>query len=183
MCEGSIHVRNRKATDKEKLVVRTIPGMSLKGYYPREPKAADGYLVCVRGNTTKAIIKQVQLLSGMAPATEKLWQGKRNVEVTLRHRAYSDTILMPNGVSVHLMMFKDGMRIDIGYPVKVRKPAGMKVVEGAMREALALPPEPKPAEELDENNLPVDPTDGPAEPAKEPAPAGDAPAPAARRRR
>lgn len=173
MCEGSIHVRHRLATDKEKLVVRTLPDMSIKGYYPREPEAANGHLVCVRGNTTKAIIRQVQLLPGMAPATAK-WHGKRNVAVTLRHRAYSDTVLMPDGVSIHLMMFKDGMQVDVGYPVKARKPAGMKVVEGAVREALALPPEPKPDE--DTPSTPAEPA-----PEREPAPAGDAPA--ARRRR
>ena len=94
--------------------------------------------------------------------------------MTLRHRPYTDLVNFPDGKTVTLNCLLAGTRIDIGVPVKPRKPAGMKVVEGAVREALALPPDPKPEDA---------PAEQPAEPApeREPAPSGDAPA--ARRRR
>jgi hypothetical protein len=175
MCEGSIHVKHRLATGKEHLVVRKIPGLRMKGYYP-VPTTADDRLVCIR-STTKAIIKQVRFEPGVPPMLIKAWEGKRNVEVTLRHHHYSDTVWFSDGLSVHLMTLKDGVRIDVGYPAVARKPAGMKVVEGAMREALALPPDPKPEGE-DAPSAPAD------KPEKEPAPAeGETPPTAARRRR
>ena len=180
MCTGSVYAKHREATDKERLVVKELPKYDgIKGYYPAPGQPDANRLVCVRGVTTKAIIKVVKFvdtLDGHAPLL-KAWSGKRNVEVTLRHRPYADAVQMPDGTNIPLMYFAEGMRLDIGIPVRVRKPAagkaGMKVVKGALREALALPPEPKP----DEADVPAK----PVEPEREPAPVGDAPA--ARRRR
>ena len=165
MCTGSIHVPHRLAKATERLVVQRIPDMgALKGYYPYEA-AGDGKLVCIR-STTEAVIKLVRFEEGMAPKMMK-WEGKRNVKVKLRFVPYADQVTFVDGSVAMLNSLKDGVRVDIGIPVKPRKPKGMKVVEGALREALALPPEPKPEDA---------PAEQPAEPAKEPAPAGDAPA-------
>ena len=173
MCEGSIHVPHRMAQKIERLVVRKIPGMgNMKGYYPYEA-AGNGKLVCCRG-TIEAVLKTVRFEKGLPASLTERWAGKRNVKVTLQHRPYNDLVIFPNNNAVNLTCLMEGTRIDIGVPVAPRKPAGMKMVEGAMREALALPPDPKPEDE--EHEAPK-----PAEPEREPAPAGDPPT-AARRR-
>lgn len=161
MCTGSIHAPHRLAKATERLVVRRIPDMgSLKGYYPYEV-AGDGKLVCIR-RTVDAVIKSVRFEEGMARKLTMAWAGKRNVKVKLRFAPYADQVIFADGTVVELNNLKEGVRVDIGIPVVARKPAGMKVVEGALREALALPPEPKPEDA---------PAEQPAEPAKEPAPA------------
>jgi hypothetical protein len=173
MCEGSIYVKHRQATDKERLVVRNIPGYSFNGYYPYE-SAGDSRLVCVR-HTTEAIMKEVRFEPGLPPALDK-WAGQRNVKVYLRHRSYQDMVSFPDGMVVNLTALLPGVRLDIGYPVEYEP--GMKVVEGALREALALPPDPKPEGE-DAADAPS--SEPPAEqqnPEKEPA---EAPPTAARR--
>jgi hypothetical protein len=170
MCEGSIYEQHRLATSKEKLVVKTIRNHGIKGFY--DP---DGLLTCVRGSV-KAVLKQVEFLSN-APhrGIVEEWQGKRNVTVTLQHKDYTDWVIFPDGQKVHLTYLKDGMAVSIGYPVKPAEPKGMKVLAASMREALALPPDPKPEDE--------DAPSTPAEqaPARQPAPVGDEPK--ARRRR
>ena len=174
MCTGSVYAKHRNATDKEQLVVKELPDYGIKGYYPAPGQPDARTLVCVRGVTTKAIIKVVKFADNWKVA--KAWSGKRNVPVTLCHRPYADAMQMPDGTNIPLIYFADGMRLDIGIPVAKRKPtvgkAGMKMVKGALREALALPPDPKEGEEADAPK--------PTEPEKEPAPVGDAPA--ARRR-
>ena len=169
MCTGSIHVNHRMARKTERLVLRKIPDYgAIKGYYPAATKS-DGALVCCRG-TIEAIIKTVRFEEGCPPSFIKAWEGKRNVKVTLRHRPYQDSVTLPDGKTVLLTGLVEGTRIDIGVPVRVRKPksAGMQAVEGAVREALALPPDPKPEDEEHEAPKPV-------EPEREPAPAGDPP--------
>jgi len=175
MCEGSIHVPHRLATKTERLVVQKIPDMgNMKGYYPATVR--DAKLVCCRG-TIEAVIKQVRFEKGLPAHSAGAWEGKCNVKVTLKHRPYADCVIFSDGFVILLASLKDGTRIDIGVPVKKRvikpKSKGMLAVEGAVREALALPPDPKPEDE------PAQPA-APAEPEREPAPASDAPA--ARRR-
>jgi hypothetical protein len=170
MCTGSIHVPHRMARETERLVVQKIPDFgNLKGLYPARGEAK---LVCFIRQ--QAILKTVRFEQGMPASVVKAWAGKRNVEVTLRHVPYADYVMFPDGKRVAMNNLVEGTRIDIGIPVKPRKPAGMTVVESAVREALALPPDPKPEDA---------PAEQPAEPApeREPAPASDAPA--ARRRR
>ena len=175
MCTGSIYDEHRMATSKEQLVIKCMPNYGIKGYYPAPGQPDASRLVCVRGTTTKAIIKAVKFISALNGPIFEAWSGKRNVEVTLLHRPYADLVKMPDGTNIPLVHFADGVRVDIGIPVAVRKPKGMKVVEGAVREALALPPDPKEGEA----EVPAKPT----EPEKEPAPAGDVPPTTARRRR
>lgn len=166
MCEGSIYVPHREATKKERLVVRRIPNMGLKGYYTF--RAAERMLVCVKGTQTQAIMKEVRLHIA-SPETREAWDGKQDVSVTLVHAHFRDYVVFPDGSQVLLVHVKDGVRIDIGIPVVVREPKGMKVIEGAITEAMALPPEPKPE---DGEEKPTEPS-APVEPEKEPAEGDD----------
>jgi hypothetical protein len=148
MCEGSIYVPHRQATDKEQLTVQGIPGLRMKGYYPATAGPLTSRLVCIR-YTTAAIMKLVQFEPGLPAWIVQKWEGQCNVKVTLRHRAYMDTVEFPDGATMGLMNIASGVRVDIGIPVVDVVAKGMKVVEGAITEAMALPPDPKPEGEAD----------------------------------
>jgi len=108
------------ATKTEKLVVRKLAGYNgMKGYYPFAA-ASDHKLVCIRGDV-KVIMKQVRFEAGIPGPIAKAWQGKRNVKVTLRHSSYQDVVMFPDGMLALLTSIKEGVRIDIGIPVKQRK--------------------------------------------------------------
>ena len=147
MCEGSLHVAHRLATDKERLALGKVPGTYYVGLYPiKQTRRTDNRLVCVRKRTT-AIIKEVKLQRGLAPAFAK-YEGKRNLVVTLVRRHGADNVEFANGETLHWSGFKPGTRVDIGIPVRKRtaksKVAGMLAIEGALREVMAT--EPKPGE-------------------------------------
>lgn len=170
MCQGSIHVPHRMAGKKEQLVLQKVPDhMGLKGYYSVDPDRLNNKLVCVRG-TVKAMMRRVKFELGLPFKLIKEWQGKRNVAVTLRHnREGSDTVIFPDGREVALFNLWAGTRLDIGMPVEPKKVKGMKMIERSVREALALPSDPKEGEEGEQPAAPA--AEPVAEPATEPAPA------------
>lgn len=154
MCEASIHVPHRRARAQEKLVVQALPHLGMQGFYPAFPtdptarsiaKDCDK-LVCTRG-LTKAIIKRVRFQPGISPVLVKAWGSKHNVEVTLMRRYHHDVVKFSDGLEIQLSGIKPGTRIDIGIPVKRRKPGGMQMISKAIKEAMALPPDPKPEDE------------------------------------
>ena len=85
------------------------------------------------------------------------WEGKQDIPVTLVHAAYRDFIVFPDGESVLLAHMADSVRVDIGIPVKPKVSKGMKVVNAAIVEAMALPPEPKPEDEPQDSEKPAEP--------------------------
>jgi hypothetical protein len=177
MCEGSMHHPHRMAKKTERLVVQSVPHHDgMKGYFPKGANdAGHARLVCVRGEV-KAVIKVVRLEKGVAPSVQK-WEGKRNLKVLLRNNSYGDYIVFPDERSTSLHNLRPGVHVDIGVKAPARKSKGMLTVERAMREALALPPDPK-EEEAEQPKAPAEePAAAPA-PHKEPEPA----APSARRR-
>jgi hypothetical protein len=145
MCEASIHVPFRKAQAQERLIVRSLwPGM--KGLFPFQGNARRGNkLVCIKDGT-KALIKRVMFPKGVSPIMEP-WAGKRNVPVILFRQNHVDVARFPNGTTIGLFNIAEETRIDIGIPVRTRKPQGIKVLEAAIQQALAVPPEPKPEDE------------------------------------
>jgi hypothetical protein len=172
MCEASIHVPHRRAREQEKLVVQRLPNMGgMVGLYPAYPTdltarsvAKDcNKLVCTRGQT-KAIIKRVRLQQGVAPSMRQ-YASKQNVEVVLFRQYHYDMIEFPDGTIMNITGLKPGTRIDIGIPVKRHTPGGMQMISKAIKEAMALPPDPKP--EDDQRN----PEREPAEQEPSPAPA------------
>lgn len=175
MCQGSIHVRHREATAKERLVVQSIPNHGgVKGMY--STATAVPLLVCLRGKK-EIVIKQVRLIEDrFGSITLSKWQGKRNVKAVFHAVPHADRIILPNGTLIPLYHIADGMRIDVGIPVRVRKPKakGMVVVEEAIRQAIAMPPEPKPGE----GEQPAEPAEG-----EKPAPAPREPEANRKRRR
>jgi hypothetical protein len=135
MCEGSIHVAHRKATTKESLVVRTIPGHGLKGYYPAEPSSKDNKLVCTlrRHNDVRiAELHLVQEVKAQLGAAVQKYDGKKDLKVSLIHNG-SDFIELEPGVLLPLVYVQDGVRVEIGQPV-ITGDAGMKAVEQALDE-------------------------------------------------
>ena len=187
MCEASIHVPHRRANTQERLTVQQLPGIpSMFGLYPADPgQSGDTKLVCTRGHT-KAVIKRVQLNFGCNPRVAA-YANKRNVEVVLFRRYHHDIARFPDGTEASMSCFVPGMRIDIGIPVKPRKPKGMRVIEGAVREAIVLnDPDPKEGEAQEGEQKPTEPAPAP-QPAHPTGPAPQepeqAPAVTARRRR
>jgi hypothetical protein len=176
MCEASIHVPHRRARAQEKLVVLALANMAgwagLYPAFPTDPTARSiaqdcNKLVCTRGQT-KAIIKLVRLQHGTAPNFSKAWASKKNIEVVLFRQYHHDMVKFPDGSVISLSALKPGTRIDIGIPVKRHKPGGMQMINKAIKEAMALPPDPKPGDEPQPNE-PRNPEREPAEPS-EPAP-------------
>lgn len=174
LCEASIHVPHRRARAKERLVVQRLPNMvGMQGLYPAFPtdptarsiaKDCDK-LVCTRG-LTKAIIKRVRFQQGTPPILIKTWGGKQNAEVVLTRRYHQDAVRFSDGLEIALPSLKPGTRIDIGIPVKRRKPGGMQMINKALKEVMALPPDPKPEDEPREPQrerepAPADPRDPP----------------------
>ena len=178
MCEGSIHVANRLATDKEELVVKVIANHGMKGFYPANPTAKNKVLVCVRGKK-EVVIHEVKfdrnyVNANYAPMLIEL-VGQKNVTATFTHVAYGDTITFKNGVVARLAWLATGTRIDLGIPAITGKP-GMEKLEAAIIEGMATEPTPAPE--------PVQaPAPAPEKPADEPAEEKEEAKPAARRRR
>jgi hypothetical protein len=169
MCEASIHVPHRRARGQEKLVVQPLPNMGgWAGLYPFNPSNGDTKLVCTRGQT-KAILKQVRLQKGLPPNLVRAWGSKKNIEVVLFRQYHHDMVKFPDGQVISLVSLQFGTRIDIGIPVKRRKPGGMQMISRAIKEAMALPPDPKPGDEP-KHDEPRNPQREPAEPTPEPAP-------------
>jgi hypothetical protein len=183
-----MHVPHRRATDKEQLHVQQLTDYpQMKGLYPKgkkplpagaKPATGCDKLVCVKGRT-EAIIKQVRFEPGVPLSLRRTYEGKRNVDVTLFRRWHQDTVRFLDGRECTLTNLMSGVRIDIGIPVKKRVPkaipAGIAVVNNAIREAMALPPDPKPGEQQQEDDAgePREPA-----PAREPAPDERQPEPA-----
>lgn len=121
MCEGSVYVKHRRSTEKEELVLKTIPDYgSIKGFYP--PRGS--LLVCTLPGT-KAIVDEVKLALNVpwrlkSPTAN--WNGKKNVEVTLVAGYYGtrsgDSMKMPDGCIIPFQYIEDGVRIGIGREVK-----------------------------------------------------------------
>jgi len=152
-------------------MVLPVRGYGMIGLYPTNI-SENMRLVCVRGRT-KALIKKVNLQKG-APPTLLAWDKKRNVEVTIYNKWHQTFVIFPDDNNVGMAWLKPGTRIDIGIPVRKRKPAGMRMIGKAMKEALALPPEPKPEDEPAEQPGEPAPAEQPGEPAPQPQP-GPAP--------
>jgi len=168
MCEGSIHVPHRLATGRERLVLKEIPRHGMKGFYPAFARSSCPKLVCVRG-AVPVVIHEVRFHKDIAKSSPfyRKWNGKKDVKVVFHgHNGYIDhfAFVDENGKQMNLQihMFAEGMRVDIGIVATERKARGMKLVECAVREALALPPEPKPEDE-DKNNGDKPADDQPAE--------------------
>jgi hypothetical protein len=135
MCEGSIHVPNRKATAKESLVVRTIPGHGLKGYYPAEPTSKDNKLVCTLRRHDDVRLAQLHLEpmpKYQLSADIQAYDGRKDLKVALIHNG-ADFIELEPGVLLPLVYVQDGVRVEIGQPV-ITGDAGMKAVEQALDE-------------------------------------------------
>jgi hypothetical protein len=168
MCEGSIHVAHRLATDKEELVVKNIGSHGIKGFYPANPAPTAGSkLVCVRG-VKEIIIHEVKfdrhyVNANSNPQLVELI-GQKNVTATFTHISYGDTITFKNGVKIHLSWLAIGTRVDLGIPAITGKP-GMKKLKAAIDEGIAT--EPTPAPEPKPEAAPA-PEKAPDEPVKEP---------------
>lgn len=115
MCEGSVYVQHRRATDREELTLKSIPDYGIKGFYQTD-KASDR-LVCTLPNTN-IVIDEVRLQSRAAahPAYAGL-QGKRNVEATLVGMGRSGDSIRIGNANIAFGYFLDGMTIGIGRPI------------------------------------------------------------------
>lgn len=129
MCESSIYVPHRMATNKERLVLKTLPTYpAMRGWYPATGDQSK--LVCCRG-TTKGVMKLVREIA----YHRNKYVGKRNVRVSL----YSDCVIFPDGSMVPTNYLVVGTRLDIGIPVRKQKKItgapGMRRIREAVREA------------------------------------------------
>lgn len=123
MCEGSLYVQHRRSTEREELVLKTVPDYSMKGFYPINSHT-NNTLVCTLPGT-KIVVDQVQFHSratqirrGVTPTVK---QGDRNVPARLIafHGRYAgDAIEFEDGSMYNISHFLDGMTIGIGRPVK-----------------------------------------------------------------
>ena len=116
MCEGSVYVQHRRSTEREELVLKTIPDYGMKGFYPL-PGSEAGMLVCTLPKTN-IVIDEVRLIARVAAnPTYAALQGKRNVEATLVGGGrFGDSIRIGNA-NIAFGYFLDGMTIGIGRPV------------------------------------------------------------------
>ena len=202
MCESSIHVKNRRATARERLVLRNVRGGHM-GFYPAHSRAENPALVCIREVTeiTLTGIKvQPQFVSGgnkgmakmfaavakldgetvkarFAPGNAQLMPADSATIVGWSDFLYADSVVV-NNYRIPLYFLEAGMRAEIGER-PARKPRGMKVVEASINEALAMPDPPEGGEADAPAATP--PATPPAEPAKEPMPAEGEPTKARRR--
>lgn len=130
MCESSIYVPHRMATNKERLVLKTLPTYpAMRGWYPATGDQSK--LVCCRG-TIKGVMKLVREIAHHRTK----YVGKRNVKVFL----YSDYVVFPDGFTAATNYLAVGTRLDVGYPVrrqrrKVTGAPGMRRIREAVREA------------------------------------------------
>jgi hypothetical protein len=198
MCESSVYVKHRRATNRERLTLKSISRGNYMGFYPTFSRSTDPKLVCIREaiqiNVSGVAIrpdfnekgnkKMAQAIASVAGQTLKLWfvpanrpyEGWKSVTNWYDFQ-YVDGLIIGN-LRIPLFMLVEGMTAEIGER-PARRAKGMVMVEASMREALALPPDPKPegeAADAPSSEPPPAQVNPVKEAEKEPVPAGDAPA-------
>lgn len=132
MCEGSIHVANREAKAKERLVLTSIPSTGYLLWYPAR-KEKTRKAVCIRKPVEAIVAKfelQPQFAKGWKNATDRRFQmlaslhGKKNLAVTLNR--YNQIVIDVNGwkVVAHWNWLVPGTKVSIGYPAPTTPVAG-----------------------------------------------------------
>jgi hypothetical protein len=117
MCESSVYVEHRAATNREELVVRPVPGhRPLRGLYP----VTGGDLVCTLPGT-KLFIEEVRFRKEyVVPETIERWNGKKNVEARFASSSLyengADAVRFSDGSVITLLSFVIGVRMNIGIP-------------------------------------------------------------------
>lgn len=136
MCESSVYVAHRRATSKESLILRVIPGhSSLKGLYPSDPDAQDQRLICNVGSVRVVIEDLAFDPNYIRPSMNYLGQlgitNTHHVEAILYR---GENLQLTNGATFYLSYLKVGTRINIGIPFAVPTDKGMAAVEKSIDE-------------------------------------------------
>src|SRR5262245_9847196 len=212
MCESSVHVANRRATNRERLVLRKVftrhgNDTGHMGFYPAHARCDDPKLVCIRQPTEFTSVSDVNL-------NRRHWQGhfkpsdRSKVEAAVQNFKkakflpagsfafharsikfwenfqYCDSLVIDDNMRLPLFLFEEGLTAEIGErPVRKPRITGKKGMK-VVKAALREAAMLPPEPKPEEGEQPAPETPAETAPAPQPEPVPDVPpTPTAARRR